>query len=193
MACLISKDNEYNCDAQETAGVQPYVILYNWVDWRAIVDAGNVTKGPDGEITSIVNTTGVRGYKYTFANSGALIPSTPLVPIAGAPSTYNHGLNMNVATTDQASKNEIDKMRGNPVVAIPLRVNGTAEVYGNDQGMTLSANNWNPQAPDLGNTIPIELLTDPNQGGESKMPVEVDAGSGTLTKALLEGLLTPGV
>ena len=193
MSCLIDIGASVNCSTISAGGIRKYVMLYNWSEWRSMVDGGDVTFDSDGMITDIVNATSVQAYKFEVPDESGVVPSNPLIEQEGNIDMYDHQLNLSVFGDTQALRNNIDRMRVENVVAIIYQNNGKGSVYGNEQGMKLITNNFNPQDPVMGNIIPIELKTS-NQGAkETRMPATIFKTDAATTEALILGLTTVGV
>ena len=167
--------------------------MYNWEEWRAMVDAGDVTYDVDGVITGIVNALNVQAYRFTTPDNSGIIPSVTLESQTGNVNMYTHALNLSVQDTSQAARNNVDIMRVQPMVAIIIKNNGYGEIWGQEQGMILQNVPYNSQDPVTGNMLPIELATDPEGAKETHLPATIFNTDAATTKALILGLETPGV
>jgi hypothetical protein len=187
-SCFIDSGFLFDCANIKQGGLNKFVILYNQDDW----ELATLTEGSDGEITDIVNSTGLKGYRFDVADESALIPTlSEEMPDGGIPG-YRFSLNLSIVATSQAAKNQVDRMKINNVVAVYYKNDGTGEVLGRQQGLKLTENNYNPQDPSTGNVIPIVLATPPNAPLELRMQTTIDAGTPATTKALIEGLVNAG-
>jgi hypothetical protein len=192
MACLITAGSLLDCAAPPIAGVSNYVLLYNYTQWRAMVEAGDVVRGVDGTITDIDNAVGVKAWRFDVPDETALILGSPDRLVDGGIDGYDHTVNFSVINTKQAQKNAIKAMAVEKVVAIVYRKNGTGEVYGDEQGLKPNTNTYNPNDPSVGSVIPIQLATSPRTAPENKMPVDIYITDIPTTKALILSLETVG-
>ncbi len=190
--CLIDQGAAKDCAVIPVSGVATFLEMYNLEDWQANVAAGNVTKDADGKITNILNAVGVQAFRFEVPDEAGIIPSTPIRAVDGGYDSFDHGIALSVIATTQVAKNNIGKMRFTSVVILILKLDGTGEIYGQEQGMKLVDTTYNPQDPGLGSVIPITLKVSDKVSGESHLPAQIEAASGT-TKDLLESLETIGV
>jgi hypothetical protein len=193
MACLITSGAVADCASIKPGGIKQYAYLYNYSEWRDMIDAAKVTIGVDRTITNIVNGTGVKAYKFEVWDETGIIPMQELVAQEGNVSMYTHGLNLSIVEIDQEDINNVDKMRVEKMVAIILRNDGKGMCYGITQGMKLTANNFNPQDAAIGSVIPIELRTSDTGAKEPYAPCTIFDTDAATTKALLDGLTVAGV
>jgi len=188
MSCLIDVESLLSCDDPPIGGVQNFVMLYNYTEWRAMVDAGNVTRNTDGTISDIVNATGIQAYRFDVPDETALVLGTPDRLVDGGLDGYDHSLNMSIIRTKQAQKNIVKAMSFEKVVAVVYKKNGTGEVYGDEQGLKSTTNTYNPNDPATGSVIPVQLATSTRTAPENRMPCDVYKTDIPTTKALIEGL-----
>ena len=194
MACIISAGSLLDCDALPIGGVNNFVMLYNYSEWREMVDSGtDVTRDADGTISGIVNATGIAAFRFDIPDETALILGSPDRLVDGGIDGYDHTINMSILNTKQAQKNTVKAMSFEKVVAVLYRKNGTGEVYGDEQGLKPTTNTYNPNDPSIGMVIPIQLATSTRTAPENNFPADVFKTDIATTKALIEGLTTVGV
>jgi len=188
MGCLIDQESLLSCTDPPIGGVQNFVMLYNYIDWRNMVDGGLVIRDADRTITDITNSTGIKAYRFDVPDETALILGSPDRLVDGGMDGYDHSLNMSILKTKQAQKNVVKAMSFGKVVAVVYKKNGTGEVYGDEQGLKPTSNTYNPNDPSVGSVIPVQLATSPRTAPENLMPVDVFKTDIPTTKALVEGL-----
>ncbi len=194
MGCLIEQESLLDCLNPPIGGVQNFVMMYNYTEWRAMVDTGtNVTRDADGTISDIINTVGVKAFRFDIPDETALVLGSPDRLVDGGLDGYDHIMNMSVMNTKQAQKNIVKAMAFEKVVAVVYRKNGTGEVYGDEQGLKPTTNTYNPNDPSVGAVIPVQLATSPRTAPENKFPADVFKTDIPTTKALVEGLNVVGV
>jgi hypothetical protein len=140
-----------------------------------------------------VNASTLKAYRFEAADETNIIPLVEPRPVEGGSDTWKHGLTFPVFTRTQAMRNNIERMQSNKVVCVIMRNDGKGEILGKDGGMRLSAVVANPQDPNLGNMIQVTIETKDTQGGETKMPLIVDAGDYASTLALIESMEVAGI
>jgi hypothetical protein len=188
MSCLINAQSLLTCDDPPIGGVQNFVMLYNYTQWRQMVDGGYVTRDSDGTISDIVNPVGIQAFRFDVPDETALVLGSPDRLVDGGLDGYDHTLNMSIVRTKQAQKNIVKAMSFEKVVAIVYKKNGTGEVYGDEQGLKSTTNTYNPNDPSMGSVIPVQLATSTRTAPENRMPVDVYKTDIPTTKALVEGL-----
>jgi hypothetical protein len=190
MTCLLDKDITISCEDTEIGGVKKFIMLYNFDDWQAMKLAGNVVDVENVKlaISDIINNTGIRAFRFDVYDTTALNPTSAVRSVDGGPDGFDHGLGFSIASTKQDAKNLMSVMRFQNVVAVLMKNNGEGEVYGSDQGMGLSANNYDPSSPDTGSVIPIEVLTRESEPAETQPPRSVFKVDAATTLALIESL-----
>lgn len=186
--CVIDSGSLLNCDAPPIGGVENFVMLYNYTEWRSMVNAGNVTRDANGTISDIVNATGVQAYRFDVPDETALALGSPDRLNDGGLDGYDHTVNMSIIDTKQAQKNIVKAMSFEKVVAVVYKKNGTGEVYGDEQGLKPTTNTYNPNNPSVGSVIPVQLATSPRTSQENRMPLDVYKVDVPTTKALIEDL-----
>lgn len=192
MTCILD-DSLLVCGEKILGGVNNFTINYSYPVWRNMVDAGNVTYAADGSISNIVNLVGERGYRLDQPDETALVLGSPDRLVDGGLDGFDHSVNLSILKTKQSQKNMLKVMSFQKIVVIVWRKNGTGEVYGSDQGLKPTANTYNPNDPSLGTVIPVQLTTSPRTPAESEPPADIFNTDAATTKALIEGLVTPGV
>ena len=193
MACLITVGSLLDCAAPPVGGAQNFVLLYNYTEWRAMVDAAKVTRGVDGTISDIDNNVGIKAYRFDVPDETALILGSPNRLVAGGIDGFDHTVNFSIIDTKQAQKNTLRAILFERCVAIVYKKNGTGEVYGDEQGLSIVTNTYAPNNPATGSVIPVQLITSPDSPAENKMPADIFITSAAVTKALILGLTVAGV
>lgn len=193
MACSIDQQALLDCQNKPKGGLRRFGLLYNYTEYRAMVDAGKITRAANGEITGIVNGVGVQAYRFDMPSGSSLVPTTPVRAVSGGFDGYDHTATFTIIATTQDIKNDVDKMLTNKVVLIAMKNNGKGEVYGDEQGLKVVENNYNPSDADLGGVIQIGLKTADDDPAETRMPPNIFDTDAATTLALIEGLVTPGV
>lgn len=193
MACVLNNEFLSTCPEKPKGGVYKYGQFYNYLEWRAMEDAGLITRDADGRITDIVNAVGVQAYRIDFTDETALVLGYPDRKVDGGVDGYDHTVNMSILGTKQEQKNALLAMANEGVVAVFMKKNGTGEVYGDEQGLKSQTNTANPNAADIGAVIPVQLLTSPRVAPETRPPADVFKTDVSTTKALIEGLNVVGV
>jgi hypothetical protein len=192
--CVIKSESLLNCVDKPKGGVNKFVQLYNYTDWRSMVDSGAVTFITDtndpefGMITDIVNPIGVQAYRFDMPDEAALtLGSTDRLNDGGL-DTFDHLVNMSILGTKQAKKNVLLALALEKCVAVVYKKNERGEVYGGEQGLKPTANTYNPNDPNLGSVIPVQMVSDARTPGENYMPADVFKTDAATTKTLIEGL-----
>lgn len=194
MACTISVESLNTCPEKPKGGASNFVMFYNYLEWRAMVDSGtNVTRIANGTIDEITNSTGVQAWRFDVPDETALILGYPNRLVDGGIDGYDHQCNMSILGTKQDQKNVLLAMAGDGVVAVIYKKNGTGEVYGDEQGLKLQTNTANVNDPSIGAVLPVQLATSPRVAPETRPPVDVFKTDIATTKALIETLNVVGV
>lgn len=188
MACVIDQGGTFDCSDLKPGGIAPFAMTYNLDDWKSATK----TLGAAGEITAITNAVAKQAYEFQAADETNIVPTTAIRKIEGGADKYDHQVIMTVFEKDQASRNNVSKTRFAPVVVIIYRNDGTGLVYGSENGMRMEEIVDNPQDPNNSDII-LTLKTQATSPAESNLPIVIDAGDAASTKALIEGLTTPGV
>lgn len=157
-----------------------------------MVEAGNVVRGVDGTITSITNPAGVQAYKFSQPDNTAFLPTYPARLVQGGIPGFDHSVVMSIMGNTQVEKNSLLSMLHFPVVGVVLGKNGKGTVYGDDQGLKLTATEASINSP-LGTTIPLTLATDPDSAPERRPPLDVYDTDDATTSTLIAGLNIVGV
>ncbi len=193
MSCLINTGSLLNLSDPPIGGVQNFVMLYNYTQWRSMVEAGLVIRETDGTISDITNTTGIQAFRFDAPDETALILGSPDRLVDGGMDGYDHTMNFSIINTKQTQKNVLKAMAFEKVVAVVYKKNGTGEVYGDEQGLKATTNTYNPNDPSVGSVIPVQLATSTRTAAENRMPCDVYKIDIATTKALILGLEIPGV
>lgn len=193
MACILTKGAIKDCQNIKPGGIKPFIQLYMYDDWRTMVNSGAVVRDGVGRITGITNPLGVKAYKFEVWDESGIVPTNPLIEQEGNIDMYDHMISLSIIANDQEDRNNVDAMRASKVVAVILQNTGWGAAYGEEQGLKLTANNFNPQDPTAGNNIPIELKTANNGAKETRMPCVIFDTDAATTEALIKGLDIAGV
>ena len=192
MSCAIDQNFLFVCATPPVAGVYDYILLYNYDEFRTMIDNGLVTYAVDGSIDSIANSVGVQAFRYDVPDATALIPTYPNRKVAGGINGFDHLLNFSIIGNEQAQKNAVNAMNLSRVVALYMCKNGNGEILGIDQGLDMVGNTANINDKDLGSVIPVQLATG-ETSAERKPPLSIFDTDAATTKALIDGLTTVGV
>jgi hypothetical protein len=190
MACKLDTDLSFvNCTDLEVGGVSGAVYGIDFEDWRAT----NPTTDPDGTITAITLIgSGTKAVKYDLPY-GAPIASTPFTQNNGGKSGWAHTLQMFLPTKDQSTKSELAGYANfsRMVWIVVLDASVTANVFGNDVGLRMSAYDELPNDPAKGGGIDVTFSTPTDATMENLPPVTFFNTDRATTIAALEALLTP--
>lgn len=187
--CPIDVGAAFDCANLKPGGLEPFMMLYNFEDWKAALVTQTAANEP---ITDITNAVGLQAYKVEFANNSAILPSNELRTVDGGIDGFDHTVDARLFDISQTSRINIAKIRFQKVVAIFMRLDGTGMVFGGDVGMRLSG--WTDNPSDVnGNTLQFIMKTPDNDSPEIYPYTSIDAGDAVTTKALIESLETPGV
>lgn len=193
MGCTINNESLFDCANKPIGGVQNFAMLYNYTEWRDMVDTGLVTFGVDGTIDDITNSLGVQAYRFDMPDETAMVLGSPDRLNEGGIDGYDHAFSMSILNTKQTQKNILVGLSFEKAVAVVYRKNGTGEVYGGEQGLKPTANTYNPNDPTIGSVIPVQMATSPRTPSENLPPADVYKTDIATTKALILGLNIAGV
>lgn len=193
MGCIINSGSVFDCENKPIGGVQNFAMLYNYTQWRDMVDSGLVTFDAEGRVVDIVNSVGVQAFRFDMPDETAMALGSPDRLVDGGIDGYDHSFNMSILNTKQAQKNILPALSFEKAVAVVYKKNGTGEVYGGEQGLKPTANTYNPNDPSLGSVIPVQLTTSPRTPAENLPPADVFKTDAATTKALILGLNIAGV
>lgn len=190
MSCKIETDLAFvDCSDLEVGGVSGAVYGIDFEAWRA----ATITADADGLISAITLTqTGDKAVKYDLPY-GAPIPSSPFTQNNGGKSGWSHSLQMFLPTKQQDVKKEIAALAnfGRMIWIVVLDASVTANVYGNDAGLRLSAYDELPNDPAKGGGIDVTFATPTDATFENLPPATFFNTDRATTIAALETLLTP--
>lgn len=193
MGCLINNESLFDCANKPIGGVQNFAMLYNYTEWRDMVEAGLVVFDTDGTIIDIVNLAGVQAFRFDQPDETAMALGSPDRLVDGGIDGYDHSFNMSILNTKQNQKNLLVALSLEKAVAVVYKKNGTGEVYGGEQGLKPTTNTYNPNDPSIGSVIPVQMTTSPRTPAENFPPADVFKTDTPTTKALILGLNIPGV
>lgn len=193
MGCAIKEESLFDCLNKPIGGVNNFTMLYNYTEWRDMVDAGLVLFDADGVVVDIINAVGIQAYRFDQPDETAMILGSPDRLVDGGLDTFDHAFSMSILGTEQTKKNILVALSFEKAVAIVYKKNGTGEVYGGEQGLKPTANTYNPNDPSIGAVIPVQMTTSPRTPGENLPPADIFKTDASTTKALILGLNIPGV
>jgi hypothetical protein len=189
MGCAITQGGAYDCSAKVQAGIEDILLLYNKDEW----EQNTITRDVDGTITGITNASGIQAYDFGVADSGNLVPNSPLRKVDGGTDGYDHQIDSKLYDLDQAGLTNLGNIRFQKVVAIILRNDGTGLLYGEGVGMLLEDFQYNPGDAGTSGLAQFVLKTPSDEPPENEPPVVIFDTDKATTKTLIEGLTTPGV
>jgi hypothetical protein len=187
--CPISQGGAFDCSAKVQTGLYTRLLLYNLDDWKL----NTITRDVDGTITGITNATGKQAYDFAVADSGNLIPNSPLRAVDGGVDGFDHQVDSKLYDQSQASFDNVSNMRFTKVVAIVQRNDGRGLLFGEGVGMRLSDLQYLPGDSGTGGLLQFVLKTPDNDPPENELPVVIFDTNEATTTTLLDGLTTPGV
>lgn len=168
MSCKIDRGSAFDCETQTQAGIKDYVYLVNFDDFSE--NQVLTEDGTSHEITALTLASGTQGYKFE-APQGSLhiIPSSPFRAATGR-NGFDHTLDIRAQDVSQLSRENIEKLLYNKVVAFVPLSNGKYLLYGRNVGMRISDYQENPGDADIGGTIQFVLKTPDNDPPEMGAP-----------------------
>ena len=178
-----------DCTSLEIGGVSGAVYGIDFEVWKR----ATITADVDGSISAISLTqTGDKAVKYDLTY-GAPIPSTPFTQNNGGKSGWAHTLQMFLPTKDQEIKKELAGYAnyGRIIWIVVLDASVTANVYGNDVGMRISAYDELPNDPAKGGGIDVTFSTPTDATLENLPPVTFFDTDRATTIAALDALIVP--
>lgn len=193
MSCAIDNGSLYVCATPPTGGVYDYLLMYNYDEFRAMVDAGLVTFAVDGSIDGIANSVGVQAYRFDVPDSSALVPTYPNRKVDGGIDGFDHNLNFSIIDNRQTQKNIVKALNLSRVIAVFMQKNGRGSILGIEQGLQMQTNSANINDPNIGSVLPIELSTGARVAPENSPPLDIFDTDAPTTKAMIDGLTTVGV
>ena len=171
MACKIDRGTTFDCTTISQGGIGDYLYLVNKEDF----DNYQVftIDGTSKEMTALTLASTTQGYKFQSSKGSAqIIPSSPLRAVT-ALDGFDHTIDVRVLDVSQLSRENIQKMRFQKVVAfIPLLAGGFL-LYGQNVGLRISDYQENPGDADTGGTIQFVLKTPDNDPPEKAVPLKV--------------------
>ncbi len=191
MTCKIDKGVVFDCDALQQGGVENFLYVMNYSEWKtATVTLDGTTK----EITAITLTeVGAAAYKITVPKSSNIIATSVLRAIDGVDG-FDDSLDVRINSIEQLDRTNLQRIRFNKVVIIVPLLDGRAQIFGGKVdstpaavGVGLRLSDWqdNPGDAGVGGTLQFIAKTPDND------PPEV-IGSQLIDSSVdLEALLTP--
>lgn len=170
--------------------------------WDAAVGGAGVTIGTDGEITAIALTaagTGARSWRIENT-AGSVITGNAFTKNSPGQSGYTHLVSMNISDLSMKMKNAVDALVnfGRVVCIVETTAPKGAVVdsnsppyilYGDKQGLELSAADTNLADQSIGNAQNITIST-PTAGAQLEISQPVNVA---MTTAAIEAIETPVV
>ena len=184
----------YDCDNPLVPGIRKRVIIGS-IDKIAgdglVYDPGDALL-----LTDIVMATGEQMYQFDGAKN-SIEPQIELREGTLA-NTFAHMLALSIFEVDSLAKLNIQGMAHDRMFAIIENARDSAlgnsifEVYGLN-GMEVNELARNPTDPDTSGAYVMNMQTPEEYGGETRLPISLDAGDYDLTIALIDTLLAPAV
>ena len=175
------------------SGAAETLLLYNFDELPKSAFTFDVTK--TNQVTLITNPTGVQAYAFTgFRRTNK--PSYEFVP-GEARVGWNHIINFQINELTYEVKETINKMANGRFIGIVENLDRSAdntfEIYGFDVGLLLGEGSRNPDDIDTGAGFVLQLATGDTQSSEQLTPLQLFDTDYATTKAIFDGLTTPGV
>lgn len=186
------------CQGQAVA-INGKILLYNFEDWINLKSLGNITIDATpgtqaGTITNITNPALVQAYAFNLARNSPK-PSSPIEK-SDSQGGLIHTLSVNIPDASQASKDQIAGLINcNLVTAIVYFMNDnvfTAEVYGINSGLELSAGDGVRNVKDTANALTLTLTSPSENTSEITFPTNVFDNDYQTTIDMLDLLTIPG-
>lgn len=188
--CVLTTDIlPADCVSLELGGVSGLAYGIDYEVWKR----ANITRDVDGTITDIVlTTTGDKAVKYDLPY-GASILSTPFTQNNGGKSGFAHTVQMFLPTKDQAIKRELAGYGnfGRIVWIVVIDASVTANVFGDDIGLRLSAYDELPNDPVKGGGLDATFSTPTDATLENLPPKTFFNTDRATTLLALDALITP--
>jgi hypothetical protein len=167
MSIKIDRGSAFDGTALVQAGIGNYVLLVNKEDF----DNGAVTvDAVSKEIETITLDAGTYAYKFESSKGSVqILPSSKLRAIT-AIDGFDHSLDIMALDVSQLSRDNIQKMRFQKVIAIVPLVSGKSILYGRNVGLRISDFEEMPGDADKGGTIKFILKTPDNDPPEIYTP-----------------------
>lgn len=167
MSVKIDRGSAFDGTALTQAGIGNYVLLINKED----LDNGAITvDGVSKEIETITLDAGTYAYKFESSKGSVQILPSAALRVISAIDGFDHSIEVMALDVSQLSRENIQKMRFQKVVAIIPLVSGKSILYGRNVGMRITAFDEKPGDADMGGTIKFTLKTPDNDPPEIYTP-----------------------
>lgn len=191
-----------NCDETGNGlitGAAETIMIYNFKDLpqgddnRPAAFTFDVTDV--NKVTAITNPLGIQafsfeGYRRSHKPSYELVPGPNSVG-------YNHILDFVVHESSYAQKENLMRMNNGLSIVVIENLDKSSdnsfEIYGASIGLQAITSVRSVDDPEIGAGFTIQLSTGEDVTKEPLMPLTLNAGDYASTKAIFDGLVTPGV
>jgi len=191
MSCKLDKSVTFDCDALQQGGIENYIYILNYSEWK---NATVTLDGTTEEIASITLTeTGDAAYKITCPKSSNIIATSVMRAVDGVDG-FDDQVDVRINSIEQLDRTNLQRIRFNKVVIIVPLLDGRAQIFGGKVnatpeavGVGLRLSDWqdNPGDAGVGGTLQFVAKTPdtdpPEVIGSQLIAADVD----------LEALLTP--
>jgi hypothetical protein len=167
MSVKIDRGSAFDGTAIVQAGIGNYVLLINKEDF----DNGAVTVDAiSKEIETITLDAGTYAYKFESSKGAVqIVPSCKLKAVT-AVDGFEHMVDVLALDASQLSRDNIQKMRFQKVIAIVPLASGKSIMYGRNVGLRISDFEETPGDADKGGTLKFILKTPDNDPPEIYTP-----------------------
>lgn len=193
MSCKIDRGVAFDCANPQQGGIQNYLYIMNYSEWKTATVAIDPTTS---EITDITLTeTGAAAFKIAVPKSSNIIATSVLRAIDGVDG-FDDTVDVRINSIEQLDLEAIQKIRFNKVVIIVPLLDGRSRIYGGKVnetpaaigvGLRLSDYQDNQGDAGMGGTVQFVAKTPDND------PPEIAASQLIASDLDLEALLTPVV
>lgn len=172
--CKISRGSAFDCDAVVQAGIGDYMYLINKDDfdnYQTLTEDGTTHN-----ITALVLASGTQGYKFEAPKGSLQILATSTARQQTANDGHDHSITVYALDVTQLSRENIDKLKYNKVVAIVPLKDGNFLLYGRYVGLRIDGEiTETPGDADVGGTIMFTVKTPANDPPENALPHVIDS------------------
>ena len=180
----------YDCDNPLVPGIRKRVII------GSIDKIASKTELVPGVIDGLTMLTGEQMYQFDGAKN-SINPNVELRE-GTLSNTFAHVLALSIFEVDSAAKINIQGMAHDRLFCIIENANDSSlgdsifEIYGLG-GMEVNELTRNPTDQDTSGAYVLNMQTPEAYGGETKLPLSLDAGGYEATLALIDVLLAPAI
>ena len=180
----------YDCDNPLVPGIRKRVII------GSITKILSKSELVPGVLDSIIMQDGEQMYQFDGAKN-SIVPQIELRE-GTLSNTFAHMLALSIFEVDSAAKLNLQGMSHDQLFCIIENANDSAlgdsifEVYGLG-GMEVNELGRNPTDQDTSGAYVMNMQTPEAYGGETRLPLSLDAGDYQLTLDLIDVLLAPAV